>query len=69
MRQRSIIDALYFSLMPMPQEPGTAIKLFEVRQDKVVFARRYADLFKLIYSPGFADGCLLKDFRLAQSGK
>lgn len=62
LRQRSIIEAIYFSLVPMPQEPSRTNKLFKVKESDIEFTPRYANLLKLIYSNEFIDGLKLSDF-------
>jgi len=63
LRQRSIIDALYFSLVQMPQERARTNELFTIKENEIDFFPRYADLFKLVYSDDFIDGFKLSDFR------
>lgn len=62
LRQRSIIDALYFSLVQMPREQSRTNELFKVKESYIVFTPRYANLLKLIYSNEFIDGFELSDF-------
>ncbi|MGK6349719.1 DUF2927 domain-containing protein [Parapedobacter sp. DT-150] len=62
LRQRSIIDAIYFSLIQMPQEPSRTNELFKANGREIEFAPRYANLLKLVYSNEFIDGLRLSDF-------
>jgi len=66
-RQQSIVDALYFSLIQIPQNRLGKNKLFEIRDDTVEFNKYYADLLKVIYSDEFVDGLKLSDFRNIKS--
>jgi hypothetical protein len=66
-RQQSIIDALYFSLVQIPQNRLGKNKLFEIRDDTIGFNKHYADLLRLIYSDEFVDGLKLSDFRNIKS--
>jgi hypothetical protein len=62
-RQQSIVDALYFSLLQLPQNRIGSNQLFELKNGKIHFQKRYADLLKLIYSNEMVDGLKLGDFR------
>ncbi|NIJ52983.1 DUF2927 domain-containing protein [Dyadobacter arcticus] len=66
-RQQSIVDALYFSLVPIPQNRLGGNKLFEIGDNTVEFNKRYADLLRLIYSNEFVDGLKLGDFKNIKS--
>ncbi|GGG90177.1 hypothetical protein GCM10007415_25740 [Parapedobacter pyrenivorans] len=63
LRQRSITDAIYFSLIQMPQEPSRTNELFRVKGSGIAFTPRYANLLKLVYSNEFIDGLKLIDFK------
>lgn len=63
LRQRSIIDAIYFSLIRMPHEPTLPNELFKVTGGGIEFTPRYASLLQLIYSNEFIDGLKLSDYR------
>ncbi|MFC3199474.1 DUF2927 domain-containing protein [Parapedobacter deserti] len=63
LRQRSIIDAIYFSLIQMPQEPSRTNELFNDNGREIEFTPRYANLLKLVYSNEFIDGLKLADFK------
>ncbi|MFZ4263839.1 DUF2927 domain-containing protein [Sphingobacterium sp. HJSM2_6] len=63
LRQRSIIDGLYFSLMQIPQAQTRTNELFTIKKNGIDFSPRYANLFKLIYSDEFIDGFKLSDFK------
>ncbi len=62
LRQRSIIEALYFSLIPMPQEPSRTNQLFTINGNYIDFTPRYLNLMKAIYSNEFLDGLKLSEF-------
>lgn len=67
LRQRSIIDALYFSLVQMPQDRSRMNKLFNVKEGYIDFTPRYANLFKFIYSNELIDGLDLNEFMKIKS--
>ncbi|TCS86298.1 DUF2927 family protein [Anseongella ginsenosidimutans] len=62
LRQRSIVDAIYYGLVPIAQEPSRTNELFKAKGSGIEFAPRYASLLKLIYSNEFIDGLKLSDF-------
>ncbi len=63
LRQRSIIDAIYFSLVQIPQAQVRTNDLFEDKNGKIKFFPRYANLLKFIYADEFTDGFKLSDFK------
>jgi hypothetical protein len=63
LRQRSIVDAIYFSLIRMPHEPTRPNELFKVTDGGIEFTPRYSNLLKLIYSNEFIDGFKLSEYR------
>lgn len=63
LRQRSIIDAIYFSLIQMPQHPSRPNELFNDNGREITFTPRYANLLKLVYSDEFIDGLKLSVFK------
>ena len=67
LRQRSIIDALYFSLIPMPQKPSHTNQLFKVKGSYIAFTPRYVNLLKSLYSNEFIDGLELSEFKKIKS--
>ncbi len=67
LRRKSIIDALYFSLIPMPQEPSRTNQLFTDNGNFIDFTPRYVNLMKAIYSNEFLDGLKLSDFMKVRS--
>jgi len=69
LRQRSIIDAIYFSLIQMPQEPSRANELFKDNGREIEFTLRYANLLKLVYSDEFIGGLKLSDFKEIESNR
>ncbi|WP_254412622.1 DUF2927 domain-containing protein [Dyadobacter diqingensis] len=67
LRQQSIVDALYFSLLTRPKRQTDEGELFEIKAGVIHFHKRYTDLLKLIYSNEFLDGLALNEFRAAKS--
>ena len=67
LRQQSIIDALYFSLIPMPQKPSHTNQLFKVKGSYIAFTPRYVNLLKSLYSNEFIDGLELSEFKKIKS--
>lgn len=67
LRQRSIIEALYFSLIPMPQEPSRTNQLFTIKDRYITFTPRYVNLLKSLYSNEFLDGLKLSEFMKIKS--
>src|SRR5690606_1958063 len=63
LRQRSIIDALYFSLIRMRHEPPPANELYQIKESGIEFTPRYASLLQLVYANEFVDGFKLSDFK------
>lgn len=63
LRQRSIIDAIYFSLVQIPQTQARTNDLFEDKNGKINFFPPYADLLKFIYADECTDGFKLSDFK------
>ncbi|CAF1153605.1 unnamed protein product [Adineta ricciae] len=67
LRQRSIIEALFFSLVQLPPTRLGGQKLFKVTDESIIFNDYYADLIKLVYSNEFMDGLKLSEFRKLSS--
>lgn len=62
LRQQSIIEAIYFSLVQLPREPSHTNKLYEMTEAGIEFTPRYANLLKVVYFNEFIDGFHLEDF-------
>lgn len=63
LKQQSLVDVLYLSLMQVKHDQKEAKKLFNFKNGNVEFEERYATLLKLIYSNEFVDGLKISDFR------
>jgi hypothetical protein len=66
-REQSIVDALYFALVQLPQAKLGKNKLFKIEQHSIEFDQYYSDLLRLIYSNEFVDGLKLDDFKRIKS--
>lgn len=66
-RNQSIIDAVYFSLIQLPQEWVGKDTLYKVTPVSIEFNEHYSDLLKIIYSNEFVDGLKLSDFNSIKS--
>lgn len=62
-KQQSLVDVLYLSLIQVGNNQRGAAKLFNFKNGNVEFDRRYATLLKIIYSNEFVDGLKISDFR------
>ncbi|MFD1141127.1 DUF2927 domain-containing protein [Larkinella insperata] len=62
-RPQSLVDALYFSLIPLPQNQLRGKKVATIGPDLIRFDEHAANLLKLIYSPELVGGLKLSDFK------
>ncbi|MPR33117.1 DUF2927 domain-containing protein [Salmonirosea aquatica] len=67
LRQQSIVEALYFSLIQLPTKYLGSDKLYYLKNDTIDFNNKYSTLLKLIYSNEFIDGLKLSDFKKIKS--
>jgi hypothetical protein len=63
LRPKSLVDALYFSLIQLKQNADRSKALCQISEQGICFDKYYSDLLSLIYSNEFVDGFKLKDFR------
>ena len=67
LRTRSLVDALYYSLVQLPQAQSLEDSVFAVKGNDIVINERYANLLKAIYSNEMTDGLRLNDYLLIKS--
>lgn len=62
LRPKSLVDVLYFSLVPMKQTKARSDQLCTISEGKISFNKHYADLIRIIYANEFVDGYNRKAF-------
>ncbi|WP_031530290.1 DUF2927 domain-containing protein [Dyadobacter crusticola] len=68
LRQKSLISALYFSLVPIKLTKLRTDQLYTVKNGRISFTKHYADLLRIVYANEFVDGFDRKEFLKIKSG-
>ncbi|WP_176885205.1 DUF2927 domain-containing protein [Dyadobacter soli] len=62
LRQQSLVNSLYFSLVPIKMTKSRIDELYTLTNGRISFSRHYADLLRIVYANELVDGYDRREF-------